>query len=490
MKEAAAKELPYTFDVPKDVEQFRGYFEGRPDADQVTVVKRILTCNALSLAAANRGKLSSFIGVLLDHIALLAGAREGPFPSRLISAHWRFVHELAAKLPQAAVEHAQAQLRTMAENLDRDVKGGKKSGFPPCASLVLLSGFATLFPASDFRHPVTTPTALLVARYLSQCHVKTAYDVAAGLVLCDIAKRFVSQSKRFFPEAVSFLTGVVALASRQPLAGLKQLSRQIAPNFHETDAAKGLPLPHVEHKGVTHSGVSAPNGAADSDKKRKSKSKGRSAEDLKGPTEQTAVPQLNFRRAVFAADEVYLSSEEFGAACMAMAASLATAFAGLYRELDCFGEIFETLRLYLGDVCEARSVPSVQALLETTRDAIAADTRAAVARRAPLQYQRHKPIALKMYTPKFDDTFEIGRRRDPDKERNESKKLKYKHRQEMKGAIREIRKDAAFLGAVKHKAMKEKDADRAARVKQLQAALSDQQGEANLEKKEKRKLKV
>jgi len=49
------------------------------------------------------------------------------------------------------------------------------------------------------------------------------------------------------------------------------------------------------------------------------------------------------------------------------------------------------------------------------------------------------------------------RQRDPDFEKNEAAKLKYQYKQERKGAIRELRKDARFLAAVEHEKQKEKD---------------------------------
>ena len=44
----------------------------------------------------------------------------------------------------------------------------------------MLKLWATAFPVSDKRHPVTTPAALLASSYLSLCPVASLDDVAKG----------------------------------------------------------------------------------------------------------------------------------------------------------------------------------------------------------------------------------------------------------------------------------------------------------------------
>ena len=70
--------------------------------------------------------------------------------------------------------------------------------------------------------------------------------------------------------------------------------------------------------------------------------------------------------------------------------------------------------------------------------------------------QAHKPIPIPTYIPKFEHTTSnYLRNRDPDHERNEAAKLKAQYKQERKGAIRELRKDARFLASEQQKKQKE-----------------------------------
>lgn len=79
--------------------------------------------------------------------------------------------------------------------------------------------------------------------------------------------------------------------------------------------------------------------------------------------------------------------------------------------------------------------------------------------RVPLKLQSHKPIPIPSFAPKFEGaSYDPGRRYDPDAERNAASKLRNEYKQERKGAIRELRKDAKFLAGERERARNEKDA--------------------------------
>ena len=91
-----------------------------------------------------------------------------------------------------------------------------------------------------------------------------------------------------------------------------------------------------------------------------------------------------------------------------------------------------------------------------------------------LRYQNVKPVSIKMYEPKFGDVFVRDR-----KDKDETKYLKKKVKTEMKGAIREIRKDNKFISRVKHKEQESSDKARKRKVNEIMGFLSKEQGEAN-----------
>ena len=104
--------------------------------------------------------------------------------------------------------------------------------------------------------------------------------------------------------------------------------------------------------------------------------------------------------------------------------------------------------------------------------------------------QAHKPIPIASYIPKFEShSSTYLRKQDPDYERAQASKLRYQYKQERKGAIRELRKDARFLSSVQHKEQMEKDAAYSKRMKQVFGSLESEQAEQKKMDREKSREK-
>lgn len=100
--------------------------------------------------------------------------------------------------------------------------------------------------------------------------------------------------------------------------------------------------------------------------------------------------------------------------------------------------------------------------------------------------QAHKPIPIPTYIPKFEASSSLyTRRQDPDRERNEVAKLRYQLKQERKGAIRELRKDAKFLSAVEHNKQMEKDRVYKERMNKVFSSLEGERAEQKAMDREK-----
>ena len=110
--------------------------------------------------------------------------------------------------------------------------------------------------------------------------------------------------------------------------------------------------------------------------------------------------------------------------------------------------------------------------------------------RAPLQWQKKKAEALRGYLPKFrEQGFNPDRKYDPNPERAEKHKLAAQHRSEMKGALRELRKDASFLAQERYKSRKAVDSAYQKKIKRVYGMLGQEQGEANQLEREKKRGK-
>jgi len=103
--------------------------------------------------------------------------------------------------------------------------------------------------------------------------------------------------------------------------------------------------------------------------------------------------------------------------------------------------------------------------LERAQTKFADVVAAADRRRYPLQLQRHRPVALKEYAPRFEESFNPGKKRDVDEERQHAKRLQHVYKREFKAAKRELRKDNQFLADVKLKETIEKDREYKEKIK-------------------------
>ena len=110
--------------------------------------------------------------------------------------------------------------------------------------------------------------------------------------------------------------------------------------------------------------------------------------------------------------------------------------------------------------------------------------------RKPLLLQAHKPIPITSYIPKFEtSSSSYIRRQDPDRERNEAAKLRYQLKQERKGAIRELRKDAKFIAGVEQKKQMEKDRIYKERMNKAFSSLEGERAEQKAMDREKAREK-
>ena len=98
-------------------------------------------------------------------------------PCTQLSAHAR------RQVPVYAAAVARARLQRLMARLAATLRGGAgapASAWPPPRALLLRKLWATVFPASDRRHAVLTPAALLLGACLALCPLARAADVARG----------------------------------------------------------------------------------------------------------------------------------------------------------------------------------------------------------------------------------------------------------------------------------------------------------------------
>lgn len=90
------------------------------------------------------------------------------------------------QVPVYAATVARARVQRTLDRLNAALRGdgsGRGSAWPGARALLLLKLWAAMFPASDRRHCVLTPAALLAGACLALCPLARPSDVAQGAPL-------------------------------------------------------------------------------------------------------------------------------------------------------------------------------------------------------------------------------------------------------------------------------------------------------------------
>lgn len=177
-----------------------------------TIVDRIIKCNHPSLNEENKEKLGNLLAYLLQYINDLFSDETIQNKQGLIDAFKCFnalviyVHTISQMDPPNAKN---CVLEVIKEKYDDFKKN--PAIIPSLDTLIFFQLVFFLFPTSDQKHPVVTPCILFMSNILAKCSVKNSIDVSKGLFIVSILSSYVSLSKRFVPEAINFIRGVLTL---------------------------------------------------------------------------------------------------------------------------------------------------------------------------------------------------------------------------------------------------------------------------------------
>jgi nucleolar protein 14 len=407
-----------------------------------------------------------FSGILIDHILHVTSL---PNPEiSVVSSLLPHIRALTKAYPRQTAGHFTGKLVLMHKNLkrglNRDAAGDDAKTWPGLPELVFLRVLGALWPTSDMRHVVVSSSRLLMGSYLGLCKIRSLVDVASGLFLCTLFLQYENRSGRFVPEAINFL--IDAMRSLSPLRDVSPGSVRNSPVSHRLNFARLCVLDTGNARALT---ANRPNLVATISDKRIGV--------------QTNVDLLG------------------------VAVDLLAQFSQSYKALEGFIELYEPVLQVLRDVDSDVLSPALRVSLQfifgafltltlfkdqisRTIEPIQRLIRAARQARRPLCLQAHKPIPIPSYTPKFDSTSSSYlRTRDPDHERQEASKLRRQYKEERKGAIRELRKDARFLAGVEQEKRREKDKAYHERMKKVFGSIEVERAEEKALEREKSREK-
>ncbi|CAC5420942.1 NOP14 [Mytilus coruscus] len=440
--EEARRELPYTFKVPENYEDLLELLQTHSESDRLIIIDRIIKCHHPSLAEGNKQKLESLFSFLVQYYGDLT-LQEPP----CLSLADKLVPVLYGLSQQSSVPAAIAvldQIKDRQEEYDTicDRKAGRGL-YPGLDTLLLLKLVAVLFPTSDFRHPVTTPTMLFICQMLAQTPVNHERDIAVGLFLCNLCLEYIYLSRRFVPEAINFLHGLLYLASKKDPNKIEP----VLPPFKPVGKSINLL-------------------------------------EIKKPVEKKIQTQLKMSEVLTTdMDRDALNNDGFRLSVISSMVSLLEQFSSVYDNYPSYKEIFSPIKCQCGKLPVSNYPDSLRKQIQRLVNNI---TDGMETKRKPLVMQKKKPPPLKMFEPKIEEVFDDRKKRKGgSKEINEKQKLVHKYKKEMKGAIREIRKDSYMIAQVQFQEQKEKDDERKRKVKQLYGLLANQEGDYRAMKRNK-----
>ncbi|KAL3511019.1 hypothetical protein ACH5RR_030420 [Cinchona calisaya] len=427
------RELPYTIEAPKNLEEFTSLLENCSDDQIVEAVRRIRAFNAINVAAENRKKMQVFYGVLLQYFAVLASKK--PLNFKRLNLLVKPLVEMSAEVPYFAAICARQRLLRTRIQFSEDVKTTGKSCWPSLKTIFLLRLWSMIFPCSDFRHVVMTPAILLMCEYLMRCQVVSGRDIVVGSFLCSMVLSVTKQSRKFCPEALTFIRALLMAAFDKFQGSLEDHQ------LHRLMEIKSLkPLLCIK------SSVKEIN-----------------------PLDFLILMDLP-------EDSPHFSSDRFRANVLAAVTETLKGFVNIYEAFNCFPEIFLPMSKVLHKLAEQHHMPEMlQHKLRDVAQLIDEKADEHHVLRQPLQMRKQKPVPIKMLNPKFEDNFVKGRDYDPDRERAERRKLKKLLKRESKGAARELRKDNYFLFEVKEKDKRLLEEERAEKYGKARAFLQEQE---------------
>ncbi|ROV91337.1 hypothetical protein VSDG_07810 [Cytospora chrysosperma] len=434
----ASDGLPYTFPCPESHDEFLELVKDVPLSKLPTVVQRIRALYHPKLRSEYKEKLANFSRALVQHVAYL-GTVSGNDVYPALEMVIRHIHSLAKMFSIEITQEFRSHLQEM---------GQKRPVALNLGDLYVLTAIGSIFPTSDHFHQAVTPAILSMGRFLGQKIPNSLGDYATGTYLSILALQYQKLAKRYVPEVMNFTLNTICA-----LAPEKSKERLGLFPVHE-------PLSAIRTKGAKK--VSIRKLECDDC---------RAQEDKSSTALKVAILNTNI--------------------------SLLMAASETWSGKPSFYETFEPALRVLKHLTSNSNRPHLpDALLQEAERVATHLTRAlkvATLSRRPLELHHHRPLGIKSYIPKFEDSFDPEKHYDPDRERADLAKLRAEHKKERKGAMRELRKDANFLARERLRVKKEKDEAYEKKYKRLVSEIQGEEGHAaneyDREKKQRQRSK-
>lgn len=435
--EKARKELPYTYKAPENFSELQKLLQNQNPDYQSVIVDRIIKCNHWSLDNQNKEKLSKLFIFLIEHV--LASSIEDSNVENIVNSFQIFdrlcpyLYDLAHANP----ENTKNCLVEIIKKKYEEFKNNKKE-YPNIDTLIIFKLVSLLFSTSDFRHVIVTPCFIFMSQILMTCRIKNGRDISRGLFICTLILEYTVLSKRFAPSVINFLRGIIFMATPKNLIqGIK-----VIPPFKQTGYLSNLLIIDQEETDV----------------------------------------EMDLNIAIMKASDLVNEDidNDFKIRALFTAVNLITEFKNQLQELDSVYSIFEPImKLLKENTCNGYPSSLKKNIKQLCEEIVNLKSKI-------LEYiirEKKRPKPLRQYEPRIEKVYDGKKHKPMSKVKAEREKLLHKFKKETKGAIREIRRDRAFLSKLKIKQQIKSDNERKRKVKEIFGDAAKQQSELKKFKK-------
>ncbi|XP_022827461.1 nucleolar protein 14 homolog [Spodoptera litura] len=429
---------------PEDVEKIGSFFDvddgegdklkelltGKTPAQQSSALQNLIKSYDPSLSEKNKDKLTKLFAYMLQYINdLFSDLKE---ESDVIKAFLVF-DRLAPYFYDLSQTNKVSSKKYIAELLKEKYGQYKKrqKRVPDMDTLIFFKLISLLYPTSDFRHPITTPSMIFMTEILTTCRFNDAYSISRGLFVTTLLLEYTILSKRLVPSAINFLRGILYLSANVTVLN----PIQVVPPFRLHKDSKILNL----EEDCSKMDVEGKMAARD-----------------------------------FTLTEI---NNDFKIRCFSTSMGILKEFFDYFNDIEAQVYLFEPHLKLVGridlDLYPAKVANRANQIVKYMRAGLEVKTF------TPLTREKKRPKALRLYEPDIQEVFTGSKSAKLSREQAESQRLKTKYKKEMKGALREIRRDKSYIGSVKIRQKIHSDNIRKEKVKQIYKEASVQQGELN-----------
>lgn len=403
MMEKAAKELPYTFELPQKYEELEKLLAKRNADYQSVILDRMIKCNHPKVEPTNKEHMVTLFAFLLQHINDVAGNATADNIESCFAIVDRLTPHLYDLSHLNPAETTKCFLEVIKEK-QSDYRSSEKQ-YPTLDTFAFLKLAASLYSVSDFRHTIGSPCVILISHMLSRCRVQNRQDISRGLFLVTIVAEYTQLSKRFLPAAVNFLVGVLYLCvPKRPIQQMK-----VIPPFKSSGSANSLLVLAAKAK------------------------------------------KLKLENHLLSAKDLLETEIDEAFKVRALQSTLLLTIDLLEQQIDntCAKFLLAPIENFVNRIQIEQYPPYIAESVAKLKSVASKINGQLLTYLVPAM---RKPKALRQLEPKFERIYDDKRNRRPgQREKGVRDGMMQKIKRETKGAVREIRRDNAFLAKMQLK---------------------------------------